>query len=88
MTFGGWEMPLQYAGIVREHLAVRRSVGLFDVSHMGDLLVSGDDALPFLRLVLTNDISSCPVGQQKYTHLLRDDGGVIDDLIVLRLDES
>src|SRR5467141_1163475 len=81
IEFGGWEMPLQYSGIVDEHLAVRRAVGLFDVSHMGKIFAEGPEAHSFLNGLSANDIPSSP-GKARYTHLLRDDGTIIDDVIV------
>jgi len=81
IEFGGWEMPLQYSGIVDEHLTVRRSVGLFDVSHMGKIFVEGPEAHSFLNRLSANDIPSSS-GKARYTHLLRDDGTIIDDVIV------
>ena len=84
IEFGGWEMPLQYSGIVDEHLTVRRTVGLFDVSHMGKLLVQGASAHRFLDGLSVNDIAAVP-GRARYTHLLRDDGTTIDDLIITAL---
>lgn len=87
IEFGGWEMPLQYKGIVEEHLAVRRSVGLFDVSHMGKLLVRGPSAHAFLDGLSANDIPTTP-GRARYTQLLREDGTVIDDLIITCLSST
>ncbi len=84
IEFGGWEMPLQYSGIVEEHLTVRRSVGLFDVSHMGKLLVQGASAHAFLDGLSANDISTIPL-RARYTQLLREDGTIIDDVIVTTL---
>ena len=81
IEFGGWEMPLQYTGIVEEHLAVRRAVGLFDVSHMGKLLVQGTSAHAFLDGLGANDVPTTP-GRARYTQLLREDGTIIDDIIV------
>lgn len=81
IDFGGWEMPLQYAGIIEEHLAVRRSAGLFDVSHMGKLFVEGPTARAFLSPLSANDVPRDP-GRARYTHLLREDGTIIDDVIV------
>lgn len=82
--FAGWEMPIQYAGVRQEHLAVRGRCGLFDVSHMGQIGVEGVDARQFLQGRLTNDIDRLAVGDGQYTLVCRDDGGVIDDLIVYR----
>jgi len=81
IEFGGWEMPLQYSGIVEEHLTVRKSVGLFDVSHMGKVFVEGSASHDFLDHLSANEISSVP-GRARYTHLLRDNGTIIDDVIV------
>ncbi|TLD70303.1 glycine cleavage system aminomethyltransferase GcvT [Phragmitibacter flavus] len=88
VPFAGWEMPVQYSGIVEEHKAVRANVGVFDISHMGQFLVSGADAQVFLNRALTNDISVLAPGQGQYTLLLNDQGGVIDDLIAYRLDSE
>lgn len=87
IEFGGWEMPLQYSGIIEEHLAVRRSVGLFDVSHMGKILVEGSSAHAFLDGLSANDVPTTP-GRARYTQLLRPDGTIIDDLIVTTLSST
>ena len=87
IEFGGWDMPLQYAGIVDEHLTVRKSVGLFDVSHMGKLLIEGPSAHAFLDGLSANDVPTRP-GRARYTHLLRDDGTTIDDVIVTTLGDD
>jgi aminomethyltransferase len=81
--FGGWDMPLEYAGggVIAEHTAVRESVGLFDVSHLGTAMVTGPDAVNELNKVLANDLRRIGAGQAQYTLLLNDVGGVIDDLI-------
>lgn len=84
VPFAGWEMPVQYAGLIAEHHAVRRAVGVFDISHMGQLIASGPGAAAFLNRALTNDIDRLAVGQGQYTLLLNERGGVIDDLIVYR----
>jgi aminomethyltransferase len=88
VEFGGWHMPVQYAGIVEEHKAVREAAGVFDISHMGEFFVSGDHALAFLNGLLTNDVAKLAVGQGQYTLMLNEEGGVIDDLIVYRLHET
>jgi len=81
--FGGWEMPLFYpAGTLREHLAVRHDAGVFDVSHLGTVVVSGADAFDRLQRTLTNDLARIGPGRAQYTHLLAQDGSVLDDLIV------
>ena len=82
--FGGWLMPIEYAGTLAEHAAVRERVGLFDVSHMGKVRIHGDGAVDFLSEVLTNDLGRIGSGQAQYTMLCNDSGGVIDDLIVYR----
>jgi aminomethyltransferase len=84
-TFGGWEMPLQYRGIVAEHRAVRSSVGVFDVSHLGKLRLQGRDAEGSLQAALTADVSKIEVGGAAYSLVLNDDAGCIDDVFVYRL---
>ena len=88
VDFGGWDMPIQFSGILAEHEAVRRRAGLFDVSHMGEVRVRGKDALAFIQRLITNDAGVLEDGQAQYTVMTRDDGGVIDDLLVYRLDEA
>jgi aminomethyltransferase len=83
--FAGWDMPLHYGGVREEHRAVRERCGVFDVSHMGQIAVTGPGAQAYLRGILTNDIGVLAPGQGQYTLVCRDDGGVIDDLIVYRL---
>lgn len=87
-TFAGWEMPLQYSSVVAEHLAVRQAVGLFDISHMGVLLVAGSFAPEVLNTLLTNDVARLQPGYAQYTFLCNDRGGVIDDLILYRVEPS
>jgi aminomethyltransferase len=82
--FGGWEMPIEYTGVMAEHAAVRSAVGIFDVSHMGKLAVYGDGAVAFLNSLLANDLDRIAAGEAQYSMLCNDDGGVIDDLIVYR----
>ncbi len=85
VPFAGYALPVQYpAGIVAEHRAVRESAGLFDVSHMGEFIVTGPDALTFVQSMLTNDASRLEVGQAQYAVLCQDDGGAIDDCILYR----
>jgi len=88
VPFGGWEMPVQYSSIVDEHLAVRRAAGLFDISHMGEVRVSGAGATEYLNRLLTNDIRKLPVGGGQYTLMCNERGGVIDDLYVYRPGEQ
>jgi len=83
--FGGWLMPIEYAGTLSEHRAVRERVGLFDLSHLGKLDVLGPEAFGALQGLLTNDLSRVDVGRAQYHHLLNEDGGVLEDLFVYRL---
>jgi aminomethyltransferase len=85
IEFGGWEMPVQFTSITDEHLAVRKAAGLFDISHMGEVLVTGPAALPFLNRTLTNDLAKLAPGQGQYTLMCNERGGVIDDLYAYRL---
>src|SRR4051812_9127806 len=84
IEFGGWLMPVQYSGIIEEHKAVRNAAGLFDLSHMGEIEVSGHQALEFLQYATTNDVSKLAEWQAHYTFMLYPDGGIVDDLIVYR----
>lgn len=86
--FGGWLMPVQYDGVIAEHNAVRSSVGVFDVSHLGRFLVDGPDATELVRRQLCNDIDKVGPGRAQYSMALNDRGGVVDDVIVWRLDED
>jgi aminomethyltransferase len=85
VPFAGWEMPVQYGGIREEHVTVRRSAGVFDVSHMGQVETTGPDAEAFLQRVLSNDVARIPEGGAQYAVLCREDGGVLDDLFTYRL---
>jgi len=85
VPFAGWEMPVQYEGIREEHSAVRRHVGMFDVSHMGQVEVEGPGAVLFLQRVLSNDVAKIAIGGAQYSVLCNEDGGVIDDLFAYRL---
>jgi aminomethyltransferase len=88
ISFGGWLMPVQYTGILQEHQAVRNNVGIFDISHMGQLIVSDPAAGGWLNTMLTNNIDKLEVGQGQYTFLLNERAGIIDDLIVYRIGEQ
>ncbi|PYL55514.1 MAG: glycine cleavage system aminomethyltransferase GcvT, partial [Verrucomicrobia bacterium] len=88
VPFGGWLMPVQYTSIVDEHQTVRNAVGMFDISHMGQFIVSGSNARDWLNTMLTNNVAKLDVGQGQYTFLLNYDGGVIDDLILYRIGET
>jgi aminomethyltransferase len=84
VPFGGWEMPVQYAGVIEEHLAVRERAGLFDVSHMGEIDICGTDALALVQKLTTNDASRLVDGQVQYSALCYPDGGVVDDVTLYR----
>src|ERR671931_566846 len=86
VPFAGWEMPVQYDGVIPEHLAVRRDCGVFDVSHMGELEVGGPRARAFLQALLSNDLDRIAPGKAQYTLLTNEDGGIVDDLIVYERD--
>ena len=88
IEFGGWLMPVQYGSIIEEHRTVRTTVGLFDLSHMGELYVDGPEAGPALAAALVTDPPSLAVGRAHYSMICSDDGGIIDDLIVYRLGET
>src|SRR5436189_6190869 len=88
VPFAGWEMPVQYAGIKDEHLTVRSSAGVFDVSHMGEIETTGPDAEAFLQRILSNDVSKIAEGGAQYSVLCKEDGGVLDDLVTYRLGSS
>lgn len=88
IDFGGWEVPVQYSGIVDEHLCVRKAAGLFDISHMGEVEVSGPDAPGFLDHLLTNRVRRLGIGQGQYTLMCNEAGGVVDDLYLYRLAEE
>lgn len=88
MPFAGYEMPIRYSGDKDEHFVVRNHVGLFDVSHMGEFIFRGNDALPFLQSITTNDVSKLTVGKAQYSSLPNLKGGLVDDIIVYRLDNA
>ena len=86
--FGGFEMPIQYSGIVDEHQAVRQSCGVFDVSHMGEVLITGPDAERYVNHIFTNDVTSMPAGKILYGMMCYENGGVVDDLLVYKCGEN
>ena len=88
VDFAGWEMPVQYTGILDEHRAVRENCGVFDISHMGEFFVSGPAAASWLEGLLTNRVAKLAIGEAQYSLLLNERGGVIDDLIVYRIGEE
>ena len=88
MPFAGYEMPVRYAGDTTEHICVRTQVGLFDVSHMGEFLVRGEKALTLLQKLSSNDVSTLSVGKAQYGALTNYEGGIVDDMIIYRLEEE
>ena len=88
VDFAGWEMPVQYAGHIQEHMAVRTAAGLFDVSHMGEIEIRGADALALVQLISTNDASKLEDNQVQYSTMTIDSGGVLDDLLVYRINAN
>ena len=88
VPFAGWLMPVQYTSIMDEHQAVRKNVGMFDISHMGQFIIEGKDARSWLNTMLTNNTDKLEIGQGQYTFLLNDQGGIIDDLIAYRIGDT
>src|SRR5688500_17460037 len=88
VEFAGWEMPIQYAGLKEEHLCVRKNVGLFDVSHMGEIRVKGSQAMATLQWLTTNDVARLKKGEAQYSLLPNEQGGLVDDIIVYCLEEN
>lgn len=89
VSYGGYLMPVQYGtGLITEHLAVRNNAGMFDVSHMGEIIIKGKDALDNLQYILTNDFTTMKKNQVKYSPMCYTDGGTVDDLLVYKLDDS
>ena len=87
VPFAGWEMPVQYEGVIQEHRAVRTDAGVFDVSHMGEFEVEGPTARDFLQATLSNDVDRLAVGEAQYSLITNEDGGIVDDVIVYRVDD-
>lgn len=88
VSFGGFEMPLQYVGITQEHHAVRQHVGLFDVSHMGEVTVKGPEAEKYVQHIFTNDVAGAPIGKVFYGMMCYENGGTVDDLLVYKMGEN
>ena len=86
--FGGFDMPIQYTSIIEEHEAVRKQCGVFDVSHMGEVLVKGKEATSFINHIFTNDVQNLAVGKVMYGMMCYDDGGTVDDTCICRLAEE
>jgi aminomethyltransferase len=87
VPFAGWEMPVQYEGVIQEHRAVRADAGVFDVSHMGELEIEGPTARDLLQATLSNDVDKLQPGEAQYTLVTNEDGGIVDDVILYRLDD-
>jgi aminomethyltransferase len=85
IEFGGWDMPVQYSGILAEHHAVRTKAGLFDLSHMGEIEVSGPRALEALQELVVTDVARVQLGQAQYSVMCYPDGGIVDDIIIYRV---
>lgn len=88
VEYAGYYLPIQYSGIIEEHNIVRNNVGLFDVSHMGQFIIEGKDALKFINLLISNDITNLQVNKIRYSPMLNENGGIIDDLLIYKLDEE
>src|SRR6516225_6594000 len=85
VDFGGWDMPVQYSGLIDEHNTVRKAVGLFDVSHMGEIEIQGPEAEKLVDYVTTNSAGKLKIGQAQYSGLLYEHGGFVDDILVHRV---
>src|SRR3954470_18152160 len=88
VDFGGWDMPVEYSGLIAEHMAVRTGVGVFDVSHMGDILIIGKESLAAVQHISMNDATKLQIGQARYSALLYPQGTFVDDVIVHRLGQD
>src|SRR5579859_1708533 len=88
VDFGGWDMPVQYSGLIDEHNAVRTAVGMFDVSHMGEIEIRGPEAAKLTEFVTTNHVAKLKQGQAHYSGLLYDHGGFVDDILVHKVAED
>ena len=88
VPFAGYEMPVQYSGINQEHINVRNNVGVFDVSHMGEFLVLGENALKLIQKISSNDASTLFPGRAQYSYLPNSEGGIVDDMLVYMIEEN
>ena len=88
VPFAGYLLPIQYEGIIPEHMAVRQKAGLFDVSHMGEIFITGPDALSNLNHMLTNDFTSLADGRVRYSLICNENGGIVDDVLVYRFSQQ
>jgi aminomethyltransferase len=86
--FAGYNMPLEYSGVIKEHMAVRDAAGMFDVSHMGEFWIKGEGALSLLQKITTNDVAKLAVGQAQYSCMPNGQGGIVDDLIIYKYEEE
>src|SRR5699024_2642925 len=88
IDFGGWDMPVQFSSIKKEHEATRTKAGLFDVSHMGEIIVKGDKSVDFLQKMVTNDVSKLTPKRAQYTFMCYEDGGCVDDFLIYMIKEN
>ena len=88
VPFAGYEMPVQYEGVTIEHETVRNHVGVFDVSHMGEFLIEGEEALQLIQKISSNDASKLTIGKAQYSCMPNNSGGIVDDLIIYRIKEN
>ena len=88
VDYAGFNMPVQYEGVIAEHLAVRNNVGVFDVSHMGEIFISGEEAKDFLQFITSNDVKKLLPGKVQYSCLPNNDGGIVDDILVYMFDTN
>ena len=88
VDFAGWEMPVEYEGLVPEHNAVRNAAGMFDISHMGQITLTGKDAEAFLQYMVSNDVAASGENQIQYTHFCRPDGGIVDDFLIYKYNKD
>src|SRR5690554_1932460 len=88
VPYAGFEMPVQYAGVNQEHIAIREKVGVFDVSHMGQFFAKGPEVELLLQYIGTNDVTKVAIGQAQYTCMLNEKGGIVDDLIIYKISET
>ncbi|MBU0473160.1 MAG: glycine cleavage system aminomethyltransferase GcvT [Bacteroidetes bacterium] len=88
VEFAGYQMPVQYSSIIDEHKAVRNSVGIFDISHMGEVLIKGENAFDFVQYITVNDAAKLSIGRVQYTAMCYEDGGIVDDLLLYMIDEN
>ena len=88
VDFAGYQMPIQYSGIIQEHNAVRNASGMFDVSHMGEFFISGEEAESFVNYMTVNDVTSLKVGDAQYSAMCYDHGGIVDDILIYKYEDK